>query len=110
MKHTLKLNGKWFYKAVDKEGNIIDFFLRSRRNTIAIKAFFRNGRSDKVNIGKSGSNKATLDSFNKDVAKENEIEIWRIKYLNNIVEQEHRFIKKRTRLPCDRTHFSSLIG
>ena len=35
--------------------------------------------------------------FNKDVAKEDEIEIGQIKYLNNIVEQDHRFIKKRTR-------------
>lgn len=98
----IKLNGKWvyLYRAVDSQGNTIDFLLRSRRNAVAAKAFFRkafkeNGRPDKVNIDKSGSNKAALDSFNKDVAKE--IEIRQIKYLNNIVEQDHRFIKKRTR-------------
>jgi transposase-like protein len=100
----IKLNGKWvyLYRAVDKEGNTIDFLLRAKRDAVAAKAFFRkafkeNSRPDKVTIDKSGSNKAALDSFNKDVAKEEEIEIRQIKYLNNIVEQDHRFIKKRTR-------------
>ena len=100
----IKLNGKWvyLYRTLDKEGNTIDFLLRSRRNAVAAKAFFKkafkeNGRPGKVNIDKSGSNKTALDSFNKDVLKEEEIEIRQIKYLNNIVEQDHRFIKKRTR-------------
>jgi putative transposase len=61
------------------------------------KAFKENGRPDKVTVDKSGSNKAALDSFNKDVAEEEKIEIRQIKYLNNICEQDHRFIKKRTR-------------
>ena len=76
----IKLNGKWvyLYRAVDSQGNTIDFLLRSRRNAIAAKAFFKkafkeNGRPDKVNIDKSGSNKAALDSFSTDVAKEDEI-------------------------------------
>jgi transposase-like protein len=100
----IKLNGKWvyLYRAVDKEGNTIDFFLRAKRDAAAAKAFFRkafkeNGRPDKVTVDKSGSNILALDSFNKDVAKEEEIEIRQIKYLNNIIEQDHRFIKKRTR-------------
>ena len=100
----IKLNGKWvyLYRAVDKEGNTIDFLLRAKRDAVAAKAFFRkafkeNGRPDKVTVDKSGSNKAALDYFNKDVQKEEEIEVRQIKYLNNIVEQDHRFIKKRTR-------------
>ena len=100
----IKLNGKWvyLYRAVDKEGDTIDFLLRAKRDAIAAKAFFRkafreNRRPDKVTIDKSGSNKAALDSFNKDVSEEEKMEIRQIKYLNNIVEQDHRFIKKRTR-------------
>jgi len=100
----IRLKGKWvyLYRAVDKEGSTVDFLLRARRNGVAAKAFFRkafreNGRPNKVTVDKSGSNKAALDSFNKDVSQKEQIEIRQIKYLNNIVEQDHRFIKKRTR-------------
>ena len=100
----IKLNGKWvyLYRAVDKEGNTIDFLLRARRDAVAAKAFFRkafkeNGIPNKVTIDKSGSNKAALDYFNNKASEENKIEIRQVKYLNNIAEQDHRFIKKRTR-------------
>jgi putative transposase len=100
----IKLNGKWvyLYRAVDKYGNTIDFLLRAKRDAAAAKAFFKkaiknNERPEKVTVDKSGSNKATLDSCNHDVGESEEIEIRQIKYLNNIVEQDHRFIKKRTR-------------
>src|SRR4029078_2850182 len=110
----IKLNGKWvyLYRAVDKEGNTIDFLLRGKRDAVAAKAFFRkafkkNGRPDKVTVDKSGSNKAALDYFNKDVPKEEEIGVRQIKYLNNIAEQDHRFIKKRTRPTLGFKHFYS---
>ena len=99
----IKLNGKWIYlyRAVDKEGHTIGFLLWAKRDAVAAKAFFRkafkdNGRPDKVTVDKSGSNKAALNYFNKDVPKEEESEIRQVKYLNNIIEQDHRFIKKRT--------------
>ena len=100
----IKLNGKWIYlyRAVDKEGNTIDFLLRAKRDAIAAKAFFRkafkqHGRPDKVTVDKSGSNKAALDACNQGMEADKTIKIRQIKYLNNIVEQDHRFIKKRTR-------------
>ena len=100
----IKLNGKWvyLYRAVDKAGDTVDFLLRAKRDAFAAKAFFRkafreNGRPEKVTIDKSGSNKAALEAFNKDAPKEKQIEIRQIKYLNNIAEQDHRFIKKRTK-------------
>jgi Transposase and inactivated derivatives len=78
----IKLNGQWvyLYRAVDKEGNTIDFLLRARRDAIAARSFFRkafreNGRLDKVTVDKSGSNKSALDSINEHALKEDQIEI-----------------------------------
>ena len=100
----IKLNGKWvyLYRAVDKEGNTIDFLLRAKRDAVAAKAFFKkaikhNGRPEKVTVDKSGSNKAALDYCNQDLSENEKIQIRQIKYLNNIIEQDHRFIKKRTK-------------
>ena len=100
----IKLNGKWvyLYRAVDKESNTIDFLLRAKRDASAAKAFFKkaikhNGRPEKVTVDKSGSNKAALDYCNRDISENKKIEIRQIKYLNNIIEQDHRFIKKRTK-------------
>jgi len=100
----IRLNGKWvyLYRAVDKYGDTIDFLLRAKRDGVSAKAFFRkaiknNGRPEKVTVDKSGSNKCALDYFNRDASTEDEIEIRQIKYLNNIIEQDHRFIKKRVR-------------
>jgi len=100
----IKLNGKWIYlyRAVDKEGNTIDFLLRAKREANAAKAFFKkaikhNGRPEKVTVDKSGSNKGALDHCNRDILENEKIEIRQIKYLNNIIEQDHRFIKKRTK-------------
>ena len=100
----IRLNGKWIYlyRAVDKNGDTVDFLLRARRDAIAAKAFFKkafknNDMPEKITVDKSGSNKAALDFFTKDLSNDNKYEIRQVKYLNNIVEQDHRFIKKRTK-------------
>jgi len=100
----IKINGKWvyLYRAVDSCGNTIEFLLRKYRDAVAAKAFFRkafrnNGTPDKVAIDKSGSNTCALNAFNETRPKEQKIEIRQNKYLNNIIEQDHRFIKKRTK-------------
>lgn len=48
-------------------------------------------------IDKSGSNISALVSINKTLLKDKQIEVRQVKYLNNIIEQDHRFIKKRTK-------------
>ncbi len=98
----IKLNGKWIYlyRAVDSLGNTIEFLLRSHRDAAAAKAFFckafkNNVLPNKVTIDKSGSNISALKAANKNLPENKQIEIRQIKYLNNIIEQDHRFIKKR---------------
>jgi putative transposase len=100
----IKINGKWFclYRAIDSSGNTIEFLLRKHRDVIAAKALFRkafrsNGIPDKVVIDKSGSNNAALNDFNKNREDKQKIKINQNKYLNNIIEQDHRFIKKKTK-------------
>ena len=50
-----------------------------------------------MTIDKSGSNNSALKTANKELAEDKQIEVGQIKYLNNIVEQDHRLIKKRTK-------------
>ena len=82
---------------MDKEGNTIDFLLTRKRDLKAakqfvVKAINNNGLPDKITIDKSGANKAAIDEFN--VEYKTSIEIRQVKYLNNIVEQDHRGIKR----------------
>jgi len=98
----IKIKGKYYYiyRAVDKQGNTIDFLLTAKRDTKAAKRFLakainNNGISQKINIDKSGANKAAIEKYNKENAAS--IEIRQVKYLNNIVEQDHRAIKRITK-------------
>ena len=82
---------------------ILQSYLRKDRDVIAAKACFRkafkyNRHPWKVTIDKSGSNIAVLRALNKELAEDKQIEVDQVKYFNNIVEQEHRFIKKQTKL------------
>lgn len=98
----IRIRGEWryLYRAVDKAGNTVDFLLRARRDKAAAQAHFekaidQNGEPETVTIDKSGSNLAALQAIN--AKRETPIRVRQKKYLNNIVEQDHRAIKRRTR-------------
>jgi putative transposase len=89
------------YRAVDKAGATVDFLLTAKRDRKAASRFLRkaigwNGTPDKITIDKSGADTAAIESHNFE--HEAAIEIRQIKYLNNIVEQDHRAIKRLRRL------------
>jgi putative transposase len=96
----IKVKGEWMYlyRAVDKQGNTVDFLLTKRRSKLAahkflLKAISNNGCPKVINIDKSGANKEAIKTYNKRCLKH--IKIRQCKYLNNRVEQDHRFIKWR---------------
>ncbi|AXF05926.1 IS6 family transposase (plasmid) [Paraburkholderia hospita] len=98
----IRVRGEWkyLYRAVDKAGNTIDFLLRAHRDKVAARRYFekaivQNGEPETVTIDKSGSNLAALQALN--AGREAPIRIRQKKYLNNVVEQDHRAIKRRTR-------------
>lgn len=103
----VKVKGRWMYlyRAVDKCGRTLDFMLSERRDEAAATVFFAkaipsNGCQDKVVIDKSGSNAAGLFNMNCLLVMYDwywSIDVLQVKYLNNIIEQGHRFIKKITR-------------
>lgn len=106
----IQVKGKWvyLYRAVDKEAKTIDFMLSEKRDEPAARAFFEkaigsSGLPETVTMDKSGANKAGIDTINCYLFAYfllgifcHQINVREIKYLNNIVEQDHRFIKKIT--------------
>ena len=96
----IKVKGQWYYlyRAVDKAGQTIDFLLTEQRDERAAKRFLtkairRHGVPEKITIDGSAANEAAIKSDNEEHGTA--IAIRQIKYLNNIVEQDHRSIKRR---------------
>ncbi|MFT5891137.1 MAG: putative transposase [Dokdonia sp.] len=110
----IKVGGKdrYLYRAVDKQGNTIDFLLTKRRmkgsaQKFLNKAVGNNGKPRIINIDKSGANTAGIRTWNKRSLTSKKIKIRRVKYLNNIVEQDHRSIKRRIAITTGFKEFES---
>jgi len=98
----IKVKGQWryLYRAVDKHGQTIDFLLTEHRDTAAAlrflkKAIRRNGVPETITIDGSDANEAAIKRYNEEPGPA--IAIRHVKYLNNIVEQDHRGVKRITR-------------
>jgi putative transposase len=98
----IRVKGEWqyLYRAVDKHGQTIDFLLTEHRDKEAAlrflkKAIRRNGVPETITIDGSDANEAAIKRYNQEHGTA--IEIRQVKYLNNIVEQDHRAVKRITR-------------
>ena len=101
----IKVKGKWkyLYRAVDSEGNTLDFMLSARRNKRAAKRFFkkvikaRHNRQPRViNVDKNAAYPPAIEELKAEKVLEEKSDIRQVKYLNNLVEQDHRGVKKIT--------------
>jgi transposase-like protein len=109
----VKVKGRWMYlyRAVDSRGQTIDFLLSAKRDSEAAKRFFRKALAQPhtvnprtITVDKNAAYPKAASEMKKDG------ELWRrsrlrqVKYLNNIVEQDHRNVK---RLTCPGLAFGS---
>ncbi|KAF7963816.1 integrase [Cupriavidus sp. UYMU48A] len=98
----IRVNGPWkyLYRAVDRLGQTVDFLLTARRDMAAARRFFERAIDlhdvpEKITIDKSGANTAAAHALIEDSGAS--IELRQSKYLNNLVGQDHRAIKRRVR-------------
>jgi transposase-like protein len=101
----VKIRGTWcyLYRAVDRAGKTVDFRLSARRDVAAAKAFFgkaikSNGAPHTVTLdGYAASHRAVREMTVDGVLPE-DTQLRSSKYLNNLVEQDHRNIKSRAKV------------
>jgi transposase-like protein len=100
----VKVKGQWMYlyRAVDSTGQTLDFLLNETRSTRAAKRFFRKvlGRPKRVaprviNVDQNAAYIGAVRDLKEAGLLPEDCERRPVKYLNNIVEQDHRFIKRR---------------
>ena len=98
----IKVGGQWkyLYRAVDRDGDTTDFLLCAHRDFAAARRFFEravdlHGVPETITTDKSGANTAVIVGLRADSGAD--IGLRQSKYLNNIVEQDHRAIKRVVR-------------
>jgi transposase-like protein len=104
----VKGRGVYLYRAIDRDGNLVDVFLSERQNQAAAEAFFRSARAVTARVparvttdGQGAYPGAIKTELGESVIHRTN------RYLNNHVEQDHRGIKQRTHPMCGFKRFVS---
>ncbi|SCZ01256.1 IS6 family transposase [Microvirga guangxiensis] len=107
----IKVRGQWryLYRAIDSNGDTVEFWFSERRNLTAAKRFLhkalrRHGRPERIVIDGSQTNREAILSCDMEYRLQDRsrrqlkpIRIRQSAYLNNRIEQDHRAVKRRVR-------------
>ena len=101
----IKVKGQWkyLYRAVDSKGQTLDFLLSAKRDAKAAKRFFTKVLEGShtttprvITVDKNAAYPTAFDELQQDGFLESTCTLRQTKYLNNVIEQDHRFIKRLT--------------
>jgi transposase, IS6 family len=101
---SIKVKKQWYYwyRAVDSEGHTIDFMLSARRDAKAAERFFRKALRAShtapprvITVDKHTAYPLAFDTLQHDGTLPEICLLRQCKYLNNVIEQDHRFVKRR---------------
>ncbi|MGF1523877.1 MAG: IS6 family transposase [Leptolyngbyaceae cyanobacterium] len=99
----VKVKGEWkyLYRAVDSSGQTLDFMLSAKRDAKAAKRFLKKALKARhtstprvINVDKNAAYPAATDDLKTETTLPEETELRPVKYLNNMIEQDHRRIKR----------------
>lgn len=100
----IKIKGKWvyLYRGVDKEGQTIDFFLSEHRDIAAAKQFLqqaieKRGMPQKLTLDGYAASHVAVAELQEEGRLPAELTMRTSKYLNNVIEQDHRRVKQRVK-------------
>jgi transposase, IS6 family len=103
----IKVQGKWkyLYRAIDSEGKTIDFLLSANRDATAAKRFLKKALKQSpsgivrvINTDKAKAYPKAIKELKNSGVLSKSVEHRTIKYLNNIIEQDHRYTKRRNEM------------
>jgi transposase-like protein len=96
---NIRGRGRWLYRAIDKQGDTLDFLLTAKRDAAAAKRFFRktlnacNSSTPRViNADKHKAYPRAVAELQAEEILPISTQLRQNKYLNNVIEQDHRFL------------------
>src|SRR3954469_19635360 len=115
----IKVKGqdRYLYRAVDSAGQTIDFLLTAKRDADSAKRFFRkvfraegNRMARVINVDKNPAYPAAVRALKAEGTLLRRVRLRQCRYLNNVVEQDHRLVKKRVWLAKGYGSFQGFVA